>query len=310
VNDQTAAMAKDAAIRGASIDPSLAQTASDAANVRQQMLAGYGSAQAATGAARSQYADTLAHVVAPTQELQARAQAANRVSAVGDKLTALSQREGAAKANYVAGRTADEAKSVLSKQALGLDITKAQQGAAVDAANIDIKRGVDPVTHKKIVKPLTPTAEKTKADLAFFKQHGYYPPTGPPKLGKGAKGAKAVKPTSGPGSLNAGAESKIVSQVNTVAGLIKSSPKVDDKGKPLTDQQIRQHLLNGTNPTGKPIDPTIVNLAFDIARRGGLSPANVTAAHNVLNIHVGKHFKVLPKPKAAKVNPRPGPANP
>jgi hypothetical protein len=283
-SDQLAAMQKDAAIRGATVDPSLAQTASNASQVRQQMLAGYGSAQAATGAARSQYADTLAHVVAPTQELQARAQAANRVNAVGDQLKNLSQREGAAKANYVAGRVADEAKTVLSKQALGLDVQKAQQGAAVDAANIDIKRGIDPVTHKKIVKPLSPTAEKTKADLAFFKQHGYYPPTGPPKPAKPGSTAATDRKVA--------ANTKIRTAITTAkadAAYLKTQevpvrgpdgkPEVDKDDKPtgrtrsLTGAEIRAGLRK------KYKDADVANAAMDLlppslGGLGHISPEN------------------------------------
>jgi hypothetical protein len=42
--------------------------------------------------------------------------------------------------------------------------------------------------------PKGPSAseQKTAADLKYFKQHGYYPPTGPPKTG-----AKGSKPTQG-----------------------------------------------------------------------------------------------------------------
>lgn len=283
-------MQADAATRGGTVDPSLAQTASDASAIRQQMLAGFGSQQAAVGAAHSQYADTLAHVVAPTQQLQARAQASNKVDEMAARLATLAQREGALKSNYKAQRVSDEAKTVLSKQALGLDVQKAQTTAALGAARVKETHRATTVRERTALN--SPSAKKTAQQVAFFDKYGYYPPTG------GPKGAKAVKPTSGPGSINAGAESKIVSQVNTVAGLIKASPKVDDKGQPLTDAQIRRHLVDGTNPTGKPIDPTIVNLAFDLARKGGLSAANVTAAHNQLNIHVAKHFKILKKVKA------------
>jgi hypothetical protein len=285
---QQQAMAADAANRGATVDPATAQNASDASQVRQQMLAGFGSQQAGVGAAHSQYADTLAHVVAPTQQLQASAQAVNRVDAVGAQLAGLAQREGALKSSYSSGRIADEAKTVLSKQALGLDTAKAKQTAAVDAANIDLKRGVDPVTHKKIVKPRTVSDQKTAADLAFFKKHGYYPSHGAPKDPK----TKTGKPTSGPGSITPVAENKIVAQARTLAGIIKSSPKVDDKGQPLTDAMLRKHLLDGTNPTGKPQDPAIVNMAFDLARKGGLSQPNVDAAHG-MGVHVHGHFKIV-----------------
>lgn len=292
-------MQADAATRGGTVDPSLAQTASNASAVRQQMLAGFGSQQAATGAAHSQYADTLAHVVAPAQQLQAQAQASNRVQDILNQITALQGDKGAYNQSYRTGRVADEQKTVLSKQALGLDVQKAQSAADLGAARVKETHRATTVRQRtadanRQAQLNSPSAQKTAQEVAYFNKHGHYPSTG---ASNGAKG-KVVKPTSGPGSINAGAESKIVSQVNTVAGLIKSSPKVDDKGQPLTDAQIRAHLLNGTNPTGKPIDPTIVNLAFDLARKGGLSPANVTAAHNQLNIHVAKHFKILPRAKA------------
>jgi hypothetical protein len=276
-NDQLAAMQKDAAIRGATVDPSLAQTASNAAQVRQQMLAGYGSAQAATGAARSQYADTLAHVIAPTQELQARAQAANRVNAVGDKLTALSQREGAAKANYVSGRVADEAKTVLSKQALGLDVQKAQTTAALGAARLQETHRTATLSHRDRVAQRKQSADATAQRLDLERQRLALAKT------KGATGAKGTAAT----ARKAAANTKFRTAITTAkadALYLKTQqipvrgpdgkPEVGKDGKPtgrtrsLTEAEIRAGLRK------KYKDADVANAAMDLALLGHISPEN------------------------------------
>lgn len=114
---------------------------SQASLVRQQMLAGFGSQQAATGAANNQYADLLANVVAPTQGLQARAGAAQRTRDVGDQITALQAEKGAYGAEYRATRTADETKNVLAGAALQLDAgNTAADNTRADAQLTESKR--------------------------------------------------------------------------------------------------------------------------------------------------------------------------
>jgi hypothetical protein len=63
---------------------------------------------------------------------------------------------------------------------------------------------------------------------------------------------------------------------------------------------MRLFLANGKNPLGKVVDPRIINIAFDVARKGGLSSPNVRAAHD-LGIHVGGHFKRLKTGHKVKV---------
>jgi hypothetical protein len=64
------------------------------------------------------------------------------------------------------------------------------------------------------------------------------------------------------------------------------------KGSKRPDHELRMYFANGKNPLKKVIDPRVINIAFDVARRGGLSSPNVKAAHD-LGIHVGGHFKRL-----------------
>jgi hypothetical protein len=96
--------------------------------------------------------------------------------------------------------------------------------------------------------------------------------------------AKAPEPVSGPGSLTPVKEAAIVSQINQVVSIIKGSKR--------PDHELRMFFANGQNPLKKVIDPRVINIAFDVARRGGLSQPNVKAAHD-LGIHVGGHFKKL-----------------
>jgi hypothetical protein len=89
---------------------------------------------------------------------------------------------------------------------------------------------------------------------------------------------------SGPGSLTPIKEAAVVSQINQIVSIIKSSKR--------PDHELRMFFANGQNPLKKVIDPRVINIAFDVARRGGLSSPNVRAAHD-LGIHVGGHFKRL-----------------
>lgn len=279
---QAQQMAADAAIRGGTVDPSLAQTAANASQVRQQMLAGYGSAQAATGAARSQYADTLAHVVAPTQELQAKAQAANRVTAVGDQLKSLAEREGALKSSYSSGRIADEAKTVLSKQALNLDVTKAQTTAALGAARVKETHRATTVrertaTANRNAQQNSPSAQKTKADLAFFKQHGYYPSTGPKGAKTDAATARKVAAndktrvnitTAKADAAHLKAQSIPVRGVDGKVEVGKDGKTPTGRTRKLTEAEIRSALRKRYK------DADVANTAMDLALLGHISPEN------------------------------------
>jgi hypothetical protein len=272
---QQQAMQADAAQRGATVDPALGKTAADASSVRQQMLAGYGSQQANIGAANSRYADTLATVIAPTQELQAKAQAANRVSAVGDQLKNLSQREGAAKANYIAGRVADEAKTVLSKQALGINAALA--GGRIDATNRSTTLSHQDRQASIKAQQNSPSAQKTKADLAFFKKHGYYPGTGKPGAKSDAASVRqqAANTKTRTTITTAKADAAYLKTQKIPVRGPDGKPEVGKDGKTptgrtraLTEAEIRASLRK------KYKDADVANAAMDLALLGHISPEN------------------------------------
>lgn len=278
-SEQLAAMQKDAAIRGATVDPSLASTASNASQVRQAALAGFGSQQANVGAANSRYADTLATVVAPTQELQARAQAANRVSQAGAQLTDLGRREGAYKANYTSGRVADEQKNVLAQQALGLDVTKAANTAAEAQARIKETHRSTTLSHKDRQAQLnSPAAQKTKQQVDFFNKHGYYPSTGSPKAGGKTAASKARQVAANDkirvNITTAKADAAHLRQQAVPVRTPDGKVEVDKDGKPtnrtrkLTEAEIRAGLRK------KYKDADVANAAMDLALLGHVSPEN------------------------------------
>jgi hypothetical protein len=272
-------MQADAKIRGGTVDPSLATTADQASQVRQQMLAGFGSQQAGVGAAHSQYADTLAHVIAPTQQLQGRAQAANKVTDILAQIADLQGQKGAYNQQYRAGRIADEQKTVLSKQALGLDVARAQDAAKTASDKTDLARGVDPVTHKRIVKPKSVSDQKTAADLAYFKKHGYYPTHGAPKTGTTSTAAHDRKVAGNDKTRTTIATAKadaayLKTQKIPVRG-VDGKPEVGKDGKTptgrtraLTDAEIRASLRK------KYKDADVANAAMDLALLGHVSPEN------------------------------------
>lgn len=111
-----------------------------AGGVREQMLAAFAGQQAGQGRTSSGYADTLAHVVGPGQRLQAQAQNRRVLRAAKEKRTALKGDEGAYGQQYADQVVAGEAKNVLAKQALGLDVQKFNAGEQDKAKDRGIAR--------------------------------------------------------------------------------------------------------------------------------------------------------------------------
>jgi hypothetical protein len=124
-------MQADAQKRGASVDPQLSKDSANGASVRQAMFNSYGAMLAGQGRANTDYADTLAHVVAPGQKLQAQAQNARGTTALRSKLTDLKGEKGAYKQSFLDSLTDSERKNVLAAAVAGqenlLDTVKTQE---------------------------------------------------------------------------------------------------------------------------------------------------------------------------------------
>jgi hypothetical protein len=248
----------------------LAPEQAQAQAVRAQMAQQLGAQQVAAGAANTRYATALAGPVASAQKLSALERSGQDFRGILSKAQQLALEKGAYAEDYKSQRVADEAKNVLAQQALGLDVQKAKTTASTNAARIDIARGVDPVTGKKIVKPKSPAAKKTEADLAFFRRHGYYPPTGPPKAGKTSTAAHGRQ---------VAANTKTRSQITTASSDARylrtqvipvrdAQGKATGKTRKLKEPEIRAALRK------KYKDADIANAAMDLALLGHVSPEN------------------------------------
>jgi hypothetical protein len=88
---------------------------------------------------------------------------------------------------------------------------------------------------------LSPSAQKSAADLQFFKQHGYYPPTGPPKNSK-------------PGGGNWLTPEQHNKARDSIDYALSEAKSIRQHAKGLSRQQIAQTLVQG-----KPSFSTTVN---------------------------------------------------
>lgn len=118
------------------------------------------------------------------------------------------------------GDVANKALGDLRTGAQNYDLARATLlgNQANDAAQIDLNRGVDPVTGQPLpADPVSPGDQKTAAELKYFKEHGYWPPTGPP--------AKP-KPKKTPGLTPAQKQAAQEKEATRVAGIRTESGKV------------------------------------------------------------------------------------
>jgi hypothetical protein len=147
-------------------------------------------------------------------------------------------------------------------------------------------------------KPPSASDQKTAADLAFFKKHGYYPPTGAPKPPKGPKGGK---PTTGPGSLPPAQETKYVDQITRASQYLNDLkvPGKDPKTGAVVYQKARNRgeVIAWLKAHGA--NPAVIGVADSLSANqlAGLGPEGVKWAHR-LGVHVGGRWKVVnAKPK-------------
>jgi hypothetical protein len=285
---QNTSMQADAATRGATVDPNLASRASDASVVRQALQGGLGALIANQGRSAGDRASNLAQVVGPGQRLQAQVQNVRNVGALQEQKTNLKGQEGSFAQQFIDSLRGDEAKNILAASiASGRDLTaKANTKETIRHHKAD--EGNTAAARKAAAAAKGETVNSygyTTKEWAAFSPDRRRQIMAQVKKEQRAPGAdKTPKPTSGPGSLTPVKEASIVSQIQQVVSIIKGSKR--------PDHELRMFFANGQNPLKKVIDPRIINIAFDVARKGGLSNPNVKAAHD-LGIHVGGHFKKL-----------------
>ena len=137
---------KDAAARGATAGD-VSGMASNAAAVRQALVASFGAQQARVNKGAQDFATHRADIIAPSQRLQGLAMAAGRTRQARENLAQTQRERGAFRQQYGAERKGEESKNILAMQALGLetaektrahseDVRAAKAGEAIDRAQI------------------------------------------------------------------------------------------------------------------------------------------------------------------------------
>lgn len=134
----------------------------------------------------------------------------------------------------------------IARSTLNLNTDKA-------SADVDISRGVDPVTGKPLpADPVSASDKKTQADLDYFNKHGYYPTTGPPKSTgptaaekKAAEKEKAKKATAIKKSTG-GVKTKVTDLIAKWDGY--KGQQTDDTSKPM-DPVTKQYPSRPVTPS-------------------------------------------------------------
>jgi hypothetical protein len=137
---------------------------------------------------------------------------------------------------------------------------------AKDAADLDIKRGIDPITGKRLPKgPRSAADALNKWRLKFAQQHGYLPSTGPAG-GKGAGSVAAITPNE---------KAKQVGKASSVGAQIETGIKSKGGTKKYPRSQAARDYLSA-NPG---IDPLYVSVALDMQYDGHVSRVNAKKLH-------------------------------
>jgi len=307
---QQAAMAADAANRGATVDPALADQAHNASNIRNALTGSYGAMLASQGAAQ-QAGLSDRKVTAGQQGLEALRLNASQRADLANQRTAFEKEKGQFKTQFQQQEKSDAAdtalKNVLTQaQAAEYGANAAQSLASARSSNASAgkTRTETAFVQKYGYLPGSKPSALDQAKLNFFNKHGYFPKTGP-TTPKGTATPKAGQPVSGPGSLTRSQEQTYLSQIHTIIGYYEHPP-VGADGKPLSAAQISAMLQSGKNPLKKSIDPRVINVARSAAGNNGkLGPWGIKNAHS-LGIHVGGNFGTVSGPAAPVVNGNPG----
>jgi hypothetical protein len=148
--------------------------------------------------------------------------------------------------------------------------SKLNESKAYHQAQVDIKRGFDPITGKRLPKkPQSAADALNNFKLDFARKHGYLPPTGPPKAGKGAGKNGGFKP------LTTNEKITQTQKFGTVFNAVNNA-KSDFKGDRQTGGVAAGKALLKEKPD---VDPLYVSVALDMAYDGHVSRQNAIKLH-------------------------------
>lgn len=266
INDNTSAQLERTGAGLQGLNTGTSPTDQQAAAVRAQMFAGFGAQQAIVGGASNRYASNMANVVAPGQQLQARAQSAQGVRDVADRLTALEAEKGAFGQQYRSGRVADESKNVLANRALGANIADDQADNAIAAARVASTAQHNAASRRETARSHRANETAAQARIRIAEERA--------AVTAAAKNKPKARPRATPIQQGA-AKDEIAKTRSAIETLRKNGAKSKSTGKTvkLTDSQIRAALK------AKGMSNDYINVAYDLIVHGKLSPANVKALH-------------------------------
>lgn len=256
----------NAAMRGATADPGAGQREQDAGRIRGMLNSSYGGMLATQGANRvGQLIDTRTRIV-PREQIGQQSLENARGQRIQSDQGQLAQAKADFATKYMQDARANESKAVLENATFGLNQTKADTQAKTAAANIDIKRGVDPVTHKPL--PKSPSEQKTQAELDFYHKHHYWPPTGAPKTKPDKSGLTPQQQQANKVKAEK-FRTEITTARDTASQMLNSQvedPPKSGKFRHPTEDEVRAALLT------KFKDSVVVNAAMELRKRGHLNP--------------------------------------
>lgn len=259
--------------------------ASNAAAIRQALGASLGGRQAGLGASANNYANQLAHVVAPGQKLQAAAVGAQQVKDANQKVTDLKAQIGAYKQNYRSQVTDAENKNILA-QAI------AQNKTTADITKEKIKAGAKvSVDGSKINKYGVTNSEWSgwshAHQLAWIKKLHDAGTTPKSSKGSGSGGSGKSRDKTHPGGagyLTTSQQNNYWKQVESARALLRNGWTAD-----------------GVISSGK-ADLTQVRIAnrLNLTNGGSISSRDANALHKA-GVLLHNRYKISNKP----VKPRP-----
>lgn len=275
-----------------------ATDATNAAAVRKAILSNLGAVQTAQAGNANEYANKLANVVVPGQQLAARAQSAGKIQSLREQLAGVLKEKGTYRQQLQSDMVADEGKNVLAQQALGLDITKVKTQAQQTAA-----QQTETQRHNKAGEAASSQEVNTygysKADWAAKT------PAERQKIMKDLKGSDGRgKANNGAGWVTPAKQSEAQSAIERAITYAKSlkgdygraeaarALTTTQKGQPIYDtvkdkktgktKQVRRLNPDGTQVVGSSwtgIDSALASAALDIAYDGHLSKYTTDKLH-------------------------------
>jgi hypothetical protein len=187
-------LAQDAAVRGSDVQGS-APADLAARTAQQQGLAAMEAARNAAstssfGGAQAAFLRGLQGATAQQGGEYQQTIANNqmgRLNELGQQRADLNTKQQGAFTDTLLKLRQNETQNAITSAGLLSDQQRAQLGAASDAASLAERQRHNRAQEANQAND--PSKAKTKAELDYFKAHGYWPPTGPPKKGKGGSGS-------------------------------------------------------------------------------------------------------------------------